>query len=597
MKSGTSYLIRFYLKRSWILLAVLLVLTGGARLAAQYSTGGGNWAQRMFDEAKTNMTRNFGDLALHSEAENRFRFHNIYKEDVVILSAQSSCGCTNVSVPRKVIKAGEIGEIVARVNTTGAFTGKRNVTVTVRFSKPYAAEVQMRVIANIRGDVVFEPGSVEFGSVAEGVTLTKTVYLEYKGQQPDWRLNGIKKNSPSIRATARVENRVGSRKTYRIDVELLPTAKEGYINDLLSFTSNERGSTGVFIPVHGQVISALSVKPTHLQFGVLHPNETTTRNLVVRGSVPFRIVSVQSDDTRLRFKTAPQDSSVHVIPVTLTTSSDETPGEFRKNIRVKTTISELPPLDIAVFGIISDETVAVDENPVQTVLSMPDIQRGLDEYRLAPGGPALGGFDTETLSALFVPANPAVTTPSAVDVEPADELPIPSSISRKFGQRYLASQKIDDDAEQTDSSEESQLASTDAPAVPFTLEKRPIGRTVPRGKSAVQEKDESTEERQIAVASPDSDEEDFLSFELTDNSEAKPVAESDSVPTDEQAFVPAKTEPSLTGESKVERDENGWFPVNNASSPKKADEKKTASPARKKMAAVGAILFRSSANR
>ena len=589
MKSGANHLIRFCPGRLWIALAALLVLSGGARLSAQFPSGSNSWALRMFTEAGTEMTRNFGDLALHSEAEQRFKFRNIYKEDVVILSAQSSCSCTNVTVPKKVIKSGEVGEIVARVDTSGkVHVGKRKATVTVHFSQPYPAEVQMQVMSHIRADVVFDPGVVEFGSVGQGVPVTKTVYLQYNGQLTNWRLVDMKKNSPAIRAEAKVVSQNGNRKTYKVDVQLLPTAEPGYISDLLRFTSNEAGSSGIFVPVHGQVISALSVKPTYLQFGVIHPSESATRNMVVRGSTPFQIVSVQSDDPRMEFKTAKQESTVHVIPVTLTASADETPGEFRRSIRVKTTISELPALDIAVFGIISDETVSSGGASPETIVSAAEIQEALGEYRQIQEGPALGGFDAETQTALFVPAETGSAAPGAVDAEPADDLPIPASISRKFGHRYLAPQKIDGEEAAGDSLEESQLASTDAPAVPFTLEERRVG----RAGSAVREENESPAERQITIAAPEEDGEELLSFELTDKSEGtKPAAEGESEPAEAQAYTTPKQEHPLSVDPETGSDENGWFPANNASAPQKTD-KKTASPGRKKVASLDGVSFR-----
>ena len=590
MKSGANHLIRFCPGRLWITLAALLVLSGGARLSAQFPSGSNSWALRMFTEAGTEMTRNFGDLALHSEAEQRFKFRNIYKEDVVILSAQSSCSCTNVTVPKKVIKSGEVGEIVARVDTSGkVHVGKRKATVTVHFSQPYPAEVQMQVMSHIRADVVFDPGVVEFGSVGQGVPVTKTVYLQYNGQLTNWQLVGMKKNSPAIRAEAKVVSRNGNRKTYKVDVQLLPTAEPGYISDLLRFTSNEAGSSGIFVPVHGQVISALSVKPTYLQFGVIHPSESATRNLVVRGSTPFQIVSVQSDDPRMEFKTAKQESTVHVIPVTLTAAADETPGEFRRSIRVKTTISELPALDIAVFGIISDEAVSSGGASPETIVSAAEIQEALGEYRRIQEGPALGGFDAETQTALFIPAETGPAAPAgSVEAEPADDLPIPASINRKFGHRYLAPQKIDGGETAEDSLEESQLASTDAPAVPFTLEERRVG----RAGTAVREENESPTERQITIAAPEEDGEELLSFELADKTEeAEPAAESESASPEAQAFAAPKQEHPLSVDPETGSDENGWFPANNAAAPQKTD-KKTASPGRKKVASLDGLSFR-----
>ncbi|MGI5832411.1 MAG: DUF1573 domain-containing protein [Thermoguttaceae bacterium] len=584
MKSGAILLVRFYSQRFLLVLAVLTVMAMGTSIDAQPLLLGGalsmsspsypasnGWAVKMFTEAGTEMTRNFGDLALHSEAEQRFRFRNIYKEDVVILSAQSSCSCTSVAVPKKVIKSGETGEIIARVDTSGkVHVGKRKATVTVHFSNPLAAEVQLQVMAHIRADVVFDPGVVEFGSVGQGVPVTKTVFLQYNGPLANWQLIGMKKNSPSIRAEARVVSRNGNRKTYKVDVQLLPTAEPGYINDLLHFTSNETGSPGIFVPVHGQVISALSVKPTYLQFGVIHPGESATRNLVVRGSTPFRIAAISSDDPRMQFKTAKQDSSVHVIPVTLTVSADETPGEFRKSIKVKTTITELPALDIAVFGTISDDTSAVTVPPPQTMNAPAMIYAAVNEYQQAQAGPALGGFDGDLSVATVTPAQTEASEPTETVVKtepaasPASDQPVSASINRKFGHRYPSAKKIDMPTE------EELMADPDAPAIPFTLEGIASDRAVAKANAAGADKLHAAAE-QIAIDAPGSDngaERRKAEISDTDNQKAEETSGSES-----RVSSQPKSEEPKPVDPKSECDENGWFPAKNASTTQKNGEK------------------------
>ncbi|MBQ3387916.1 MAG: DUF1573 domain-containing protein [Thermoguttaceae bacterium] len=608
MKSGANHLIRFYIRRLSLAAAALILLASGMPAGAQPYSSSNSWAVKMFDEAGGVMTRNFGDLALHSEAEQRFQFRNIYKEDVVILSAQSSCSCTNVTVPKKVVKSGEMGEIVARVDTSGkVHVGKRKVTITVHFNRPYAAEVQLHVSAMIRADVVFDPGVVEFGSVGQGVPVTKTVFLQYNGQLANWQLVGMKKNSPSIRAEAKVVSRTGSRKTYKVDVQLLPTAEPGYISDLLRFTSNEAGSPGIFVPVHGQVISALSVKPTHLQFGVIHPNESATRNLVVRGSTPFRIQSVQSDDPRMQFKTANQESTVHVIPVTLTASADETPGEFRKSIKVKTTIAELPALDIAVFGIISGEQpVSEEEKPQETALTA-SLGEALSEYRQAQSGPALGSFDDltlpETQSAAFVPVETQVAPPlDAPSPAAGNDLPIPAQISQKYSNRYLAAQKIEE------SSPEEHLTGVDAPAVPFELDEHKPGRApVQAGTENAPSRSEGGEPEigeQIAVDDPQSEEEQAgpAEVEVAESGEAPAPEKDQPAPAEAQTFAPAKPETPFAIDPATGSDKDGWFPAKNAAAPQKtenknaaapqSDRKKTASPGRSKVAVIKSLFLR-----
>ena len=611
MKSGTNHWARFCVGKLSLVVAALAILAAAAPVSAQSGSSSNSWAMKMFSEAGGVTSRNFGDLALHSEAEQRFRFRNIYKEDVVILSAQSSCSCTNVSVPKKVIKSGEIGEIVARVDTSGkVHVGKRKVTITVHFSSPRAAEVQLHISAMIRADVVFDPGVVEFGSVSQGASVTKTVYLQYKGRLADWRLDKVTKNSPSIRAEGRPlrseEIPPGwSRKTYKIDVQLLPAAKPGYINDLLRFTSNEPGSPTIFIPVHGQVISALSVKPTYLQFGVIHRNESTTRNLVVRGSTPFQIQSVSSDDPRIKFRTAKQESTVHVVPITLTTSANETLGEFQKKIEIKTTIAELPALDIPVFGIISDEEPISEENGSQEK-AFSISSDALEEYHPVQAGPVLGGFDdlsvAEFQTANFVPVQtqiaPALDAPSPAE----NDLPIPAQINQKFSNRYLSAQKIED------SFLGRQAAGADASVVSFGPEERGSG------ESSAQETAENVSQKignaepevgegiAIDTAEFEEDRADRSAVEVADGKEA-PVSGGETPSSrEEQAFAPAKPQTPFTIDPVTGTDENGWFPAANASAPQKTENKnaatpqnnpkKTAFPGRSKVAVIKSLFFK-----
>ena len=127
------------------------------------------WAIKMFSEMGTERLHNFGSVALHADVEKRFQFKNIYNEDVVIESVSSNCGCTKASASKNVIHPNEIGEIIARVDTSGReHTKQRKATIRVVFSYPTASEVQLQVKTYIRPDVGFEPGVIEFGTVPHG---------------------------------------------------------------------------------------------------------------------------------------------------------------------------------------------------------------------------------------------------------------------------------------------------------------------------------------------------------------------------------------------------------------------------------------------
>ena len=333
--------------------ATILLLTGASPLFAQSN----EWAVKMFSEMGTERLHNFGSVALHADVEKRFPFKNIYNEDVVISSVSSNCGCTKASVTKQVVRPGEICEVVAKVDTSGReHTKQRKATIRVVFSRPTLAEVQLQVKTYIRPDVGFDPGVIEFGTVQHGTKVVKKAYLQYAGRS-DWALVGVQKNAPGIRAEAREVRRGGGNVVYEIFVELKPDAPPGYIHDLLRFQTNESDPTtsSIFLPLQGLVVEPLSAKPSFLQFGVVEPGKKVTRNVVVSGSEPFKVLEIRSDDSRISGQKTNLKRAVHVLPISF--AADNETGVIEGEIEIvtdKTTDDGEPQtLKISITGVIT----------------------------------------------------------------------------------------------------------------------------------------------------------------------------------------------------------------------------------------------------
>ena len=116
----------------------------------------------------------------------RFTIENIYVEDVHIQSVRSSCGCTSPTLNKDTLKTGK--KRSCRSNSIRQrFKGTREATITVKLDRPFPADVQLKVYAYIRSDVVIQPGSVQFGSVRQGATASRQVSITYAGRQ-DWQV-------------------------------------------------------------------------------------------------------------------------------------------------------------------------------------------------------------------------------------------------------------------------------------------------------------------------------------------------------------------------------------------------------------------------
>ena len=303
------------------------------------------WAEKMFSEKSFN----FGGVPRAAKVEHDFVFTNPYKEDVHVISVRSSCGCTQPRIEKDTLKAHEQGKIIAAFNTH-SFTGQRGATVTVTFDRPHWGEVQLQVKGYIRTDVVLNPGQVNFGSVPEGEAGEKTVKIKYAGRN-DWKITGVESNSPYVTATIKETDRESGRVGYELDVKLADNAPAGYVNEQLTLTTNDR-RTGKFpVAIEARVVPELTVSPAALLLGTLQPGQKVTKQIVVKGAKPFKIVDIHCENGAFQFKTSDEAKAVHLVPITF--EAPDKPGKLVTKIEIITDLGENKSITLSVIGQIS----------------------------------------------------------------------------------------------------------------------------------------------------------------------------------------------------------------------------------------------------
>lgn len=316
-------------------------------LLAASSALGQQWAKKMFTQTE----HDFGSVARGAKTEHEFVLSNIYLEDVHIASVRASCSCTTPRIKAQWLKTYEKGAIIARYNT-GSFTGRKGATVTVTFDKPYYAQVRLHVRGHVRGDVVFQPGSVQLGSVDQGRPVERKVSVSHTGRS-DWKVLEVRSAAGHLTGRAVETLRRGGRVSYDLLVRLDENAPPGYVGDHLMLLTNDRRSAHIPLKVEGRVASAVTVSPNSLFLGVVKPGEKVTKQLVVRGKHPFRIVEVTCDDDSFEF-TQPvgdQPKPVHLVPVTFVAGEDE--GKVSQKIRIQTDLYDLLP-ELGAHAVISE---------------------------------------------------------------------------------------------------------------------------------------------------------------------------------------------------------------------------------------------------
>lgn len=291
-----------------------------------------DWARKMFDETD----HDFGVVARGSDTVFKFPIKNIYKEDVVLSSVRSSCGCTTPSLENEVIKTYETGYVVAKFNTR-TFTGIHSATLTVSISKPYPAQVQVRVHGNIRGDVVFEPGSIDFGQFDQGSPQEKRVSVSYAGRS-GWEITDVRSADENLEAELVQRERNGGRVIYDLVVRARESVPAGYLKSQVVLVTNDGSNPRIPLEIAADVKPELTVAPDTIVLGDIPQGETVTKRLLVRGKRPFQVTSVVCDDDAFTFEHSGEAADKQIVTLTFTSKGD--PRRLRAPVKIFTDLGE-----------------------------------------------------------------------------------------------------------------------------------------------------------------------------------------------------------------------------------------------------------------
>jgi len=98
------------------------------------------------------------------------------------------------------------------------------------------------------------------------------------------------------------------------------------------------------------VVSGITVSPTSLFMGVLQPGQQVTKQLVVQGKTPFRILSITCDDPSFKFNKDEKVAAVHMIPITFVAGKDL--GKIIKAIHIETDLGADMP-ELSAYAVVS----------------------------------------------------------------------------------------------------------------------------------------------------------------------------------------------------------------------------------------------------
>lgn len=310
-----------------------LAVTFAVLIAAAPAASAKPWAEKMFAVR----THDFGHVARGAKAEFAFEIQNLYEEEVHIVDVKTSCGCTTPSVSKNTLKTWEKGTVVATLNTR-SFVGQRTSTLTVVIDKPFHAEVALNISGTIHSDVDFQPGVVALGQVEQGAGAEQEVLVTYRGRGP-WQISDVRSACNHLEVELGEPLKQPGQITYKMVVRLKADAPPGMVNEQLTVVTSDKSMPTISLPIEGRVAPPLSVSPSPLLFGALAPGQNATKQLVITGKQPFKLLSIASEPAGLEFRAVPDlVKKVHLVPVTIT--APQQAGEHAYAITIETDLPQ-----------------------------------------------------------------------------------------------------------------------------------------------------------------------------------------------------------------------------------------------------------------
>ncbi len=291
---------------------------------------GDNWAEQMFAELKYD----FGSVAKGAEIKHVIDVTNPYKETVTLSGLWSSCPCISPQLDTFELKSKQTARLTLKLDTLH-FSRKREVTVKVyaTFDGLNLKQVTIPIQAYIRGDVVLEPGSVQFGLLSPGETAERKVRIRYAGRN-NWTIRSARCGSVHLTPEIKEISRSGINVEYELLVKLAGTAPKGPLLDQVVLETDDLNNPTIPVLVDGTVDADLQITPEVVPFGSLKPGVPKVVKFVVKGRKPFRIEKVECDSDRECYDVAfpSVEQTVHVVSLTM--NPPDEPGELKEKFTV-----------------------------------------------------------------------------------------------------------------------------------------------------------------------------------------------------------------------------------------------------------------------
>jgi hypothetical protein len=292
----------------------------------------------------------FGTVARGSQIRHAFPLLNRTNSEIRIVEWRTKCGCTNVRVGAKVIPPGTQTTIEATLDTS-KFLGYKTSGLTLVFDRPEFVETDLNLTCFIRGDIVINPGQIDFGIVRRSDKMPSAMLtLTYAGGRSDWEVTKMKTRSAKVKAELHELNRTADGQiNFTLSATLQPGVPNGYFKDEITLITNDQTSPTIPISIVANIQGAVAVTPSIINFGRVRAGDSVSQVVLVRSSRPFAITKLSASKPDLQ--PVEQDHAARPVhTLKLTFKAPEVHGPYHSLLAIETDIEDEPPAQLKTFA-------------------------------------------------------------------------------------------------------------------------------------------------------------------------------------------------------------------------------------------------------
>jgi hypothetical protein len=306
-------------------------------LAAASPARGQGWAEKMF---KDGTSHDFGTVPRGAQLFHRFTLTNIYAVRMEVTGIASGCGCVTVTASKRVLEPRETATLDVSMDAR-RFTGTKAVTIRVSVGPEFTSTAELKVTANSRADVVFNPGEVGFGTIVTGQTPTQTIDVEYAGPLA-WQVTEVVAKDLPFDVAAKEMYRRPGQVGYQFKVTLKADAPLGSLKEYFHFKTNDPAGPLVPVLVEATVQTAVTVSPANLALGTLKGGDAVEKKAVLRGNRSFKVLAVEGLGEGVGLKTELPTKAAAEVHTLIFRCEGLPAGTFKRELKIKTDLQEQP---------------------------------------------------------------------------------------------------------------------------------------------------------------------------------------------------------------------------------------------------------------